>query len=502
MAEENEDKFKAINQKLDDQVAEIFNLIYGKYIAGFAVCAYYKHDDDELTFSSSKDSSGILGGLFSGSAPLVASLKTNLIKSIEVYQKFYKKVISKSKTWKNRTAFAGIKKQQKIDSSSLNIADDKFASEDDKARFEESKKPILEIIDLLNKDEYSADKVGKLSNEKANEKLTNLANKLKAIKIKSLKEPIKMKAEEKTNDTNLPDETEKEGKETIQYAINLTKHLDDEDFDKKLAATEKEIEEGKNALSDWMQKDTDAANIIKKMVKPLGNNAGQMIPLVWVYGHLGDLRAMFESLLDQRELENLLTERLNARQKKKLNKKLEAKAAISENNPVETKPGEDNKPAEATENNTEKPAEEHKEQPTEEHEEQPNEFKEKAAHLVQSIDDILKKKKASEFAQAYADWVKAVNDLFSNLAAKSSDRAKNYLEKIKDDDPYKKICSISHILATIETEDKRPSQASDEEDVDSEGRTPDDRELEDSITAKNFLGSFRSYLNESVKHYK
>lgn len=427
------------------------------------------------------------------SVPLAEDKRRLLIDAIKEFNRFYDKALQKSKIWKTMTIAEkkmAIKLQWKWDAFDA-AQSDKFTTDPDvKDRIKEYR-ALFEAIQQRS----DTGKLTSLSVEKFLAAVKEISQDISGRQIKQL-ENVKVTSEvpkvdgfsndgkgKENGEQEVPKEVEKDAGDALKSTMAMPQHVADEDYDKKLEATKKQIEEGRKALEDWMKNDEEAANIIMKAIKPIEKYKQQMLPQVWLFAHVNKLKAMFESVLEMNELYYLLTE----------------SAADEESDDAgdEQSSGADDNDAAAKSNDDQ--ANKEKE-----------EWKKKAGELLKGIDEILKKEKPSDFASAYESWGKAVTELFNNMAA--NDKLKEKLAEIKDEDPYVKLCTVGHIVTAKEEKPDNTQGGSDGEgnsESDIAGskpapESPDDVAdgeslTEESFKSVNFLSSLRNFLKESAK---
>lgn len=445
------------------------------------------------------------------SMPLAEDKRLLLAEAIKIFIDFYDNAVKKSKTWTNMKIAEkkmAIKLQWKWEAFDA-AQSDKFTTDPD------VKDRIKEYRALFEGIQKHAD-VGKLTSSTTEKFYTALKEMQSVVgdnkpgKIKQL-ENVKVTSEvpkvdgftndgkgKEAGEQEVPQEVEKDAGNAIKSTMAMPQHVADNDYDKKLTATKKQIEEGGKALEDWMKNDEDAQNLITKAAKPFEKYAKQMLPQVWLFAHVNKLKAMFESVLEMNELYYLLTE----------------SAADEESDEDDGS----EQPSGAADNDA--AAKGNADQANKEKEE----WKKKAGELLKGIDEILKKEKPSEFAAAYESWGKAVTELFNNMAA--NDKLKEKLAEIKDADPYVKLCTVGHIVTAEEKEgDMDPKEAEAKIKDALKGKNPDDLtdeeknamlnglqgqgvpediikktlNIAEAFTNKNFISSLRNFLKESAK---
>lgn len=428
------------------------------------------------------------------SVPLAEDKRRLLIEAIKEFNRLYDKALQKSKIWKTMTIAEkkmAIKLQWKWDAFEA-AQSDKFTTDPDvKDRIKEYR-ALFEAIQQRS----DTGKLTSLSTEKFLAAVKEISQDISGREIKQL-ENVKVTSEipdvdgfsndgkgKEDDEQEIPQEVEKDAGNALKSTMAMPQHVADEDYDKKLEATKKQIEEGRKALEDWMKNDEEAANIIMKAIKPIEKYKQQMLPQVWLFAHVNKLKAMFESVLEMNELYYLLTE----------------SAADEESDDA----GDEHSSGEADNNAA---AKGNDDQANKEKEE----WKKKAGELLKGIDEILKKEKPSDFASAYESWGKAVTELFNNMAA--NDKLKEKLAEVKDEDPYVKLCTVGHIVTAKEEEKPDNTQGGSDAESNSESDTagsepapesPDDVAdgeglTQESFKSVNFLSSLRNFLKESVK---
>lgn len=432
------------------------------------------------------------------SMPLAEDKRLLLAEAIKIFIDFYDNAVKKSKTWTNMKIAEkkmAIKLQWKWEAFDA-AQSDKFTTDPD------VKDRIKEYRAFFEGIQKHAD-VGKLTSSTTEKFYTAVKEMQTVVGVKDKPvitqlENVKVTSEvpkvdgftndgkgKETGEQEVPKEVEKNAGDALKSTMAMPQHVADEDYDKKLEATKKQIEEGRKALEDWMKNDPDdAANIIMKAIKPIEKYKQQMLPQVWLFAHVNKLKAMFESVLEMNELYYLLTE-----------------SAADE----ESDDAGDEQSSGAADNDA--AAKGNADQANKEKEE----WKKKAGELLKGIDELLKKEKPSEFASAYESWGKAVTELFNNMAA--NDKLKEKLAEIKDEDPYVKLCTIGHIVTAKEEEKPDNAQGGSDGEGNSESDTagskpapesPDDVAdgeglTQESFKSVNFLSSLRNFLKESVK---
>lgn len=516
MADKKQDQFAEINKKVKDQVAECFNLIWGKHIANFGLADAPIGDrasteGEEIFLTEENDEHKTVFTLYPSNVDKGTSFvnhnKKLLSEAIGIYLDFYNKSLKRSKTWRSQKAFEGAKGDYILKGESLKLKDKvEFENPEDEKTALAKASEIEKLFEIINN--YQLNRIAEYANEKAAAELTKFKQELDGIKIENFENPIPVKIvgeENKDNEQEIPQEVEKDAGNALKSTMAMPQHVADEDYDKKLEATKKQIEEGRKALEDWMKNDEEAANIIMKAIKPIEKYKQQMLPQVWLFAHVNKLKAMFESLLEYNEMYNLLLE-------------AGEETGDSSEQPSGADPsGNSNGAAE-----NDAAAKGNDDQANKEKEE----WKKKAGELLKGIDELLKKEKPSEFASAYESWGKAVTDLFNNMAA--NDALKEKLAEIKDEDPYVKLCTVGHIVTAKEGEsegDMDPKEAEAKIKDALKGKNPDDLtdeekgamlaglqgqgvpediikktlNMAEAFTNKNFLTTLRSFLKESAK---
>lgn len=510
MADKKQDQFAEINKKVKDQVAECFNLIWGKHIAHFGLADIPIGDGasasgEEIFITEKNDEQKTVFMLQPSYADKGTSFvnhnKKLLSEAIGIYLDFYNKSLKRSKTWRSQKAFEGAKGDYILKGESLKLKDKvEFENPEDEKTALAKASEIEKLFEIINN--YQLNRIAEYANEKAAAELTKFKQELDGIKIENFENPIPVKIigeENKDGEQEVPKEVEKDAGDALKSTMAMPQHVADEDYDKKLEATKKQIEEGRKALEDWMKNDEEAANIIMKAIKPIEKYKQQMLPQVWLFAHVNKLKAMFESLLEYNEMYNLL---------------LEAGEGDSSEQPSGAEPSGNGAPEnDAAAKGNDDQANKEKE-----------EWKKKAGELLKGIDEILKKEKPSDFASAYESWGKAVTELFNNMAA--NDKLKEKLAEIKDEDPYVKLCTVGHIVTAKEGEgDMDPKEAEAKIKDALKGKNPDDLtdeekgamlaglqgqgvpediikktlNMAEAFTNKNFLTTLRSFLKESAK---
>lgn len=497
MADKKQDQFAEINKKVKDQVAECFNLIWGKHIANFGLADEPIGDrasteGEEIFLTEENDEQKTVFMLYPSNADKGTSFvnhnKKLLSEAIGIYLDFYNKSLKRSKTWRSQKAFEGAKGDYILKGESLKLKDKvEFENPEDEKTALAKASEIEKLFEIINN--YQLNRIAEYANEKAAAELTKFKQELDGIKIENFENPIPVKIigeENKDDEQEIPQEVEKDAGNALKSTMAMPQHVADEDYDKKLEATKKQIEEGRKALEDWMKNDEEAANIIMKAIKPIEKYKQQMLPQVWLFAHVNKLKAMFESLLEYNEMYNLL---------------LEAGEGDSSEQPSGAEPsGNDAPENDAAAKGNDDQANKEKE-----------EWKKKAGELLKGIDEILKKEKPSDFASAYESWGKAVTELFNNMAA--NDKLKEKLAEVKDEDPYVKLCTVGHIVTAKEEEKPDNTQGGSDAESNSESDTagskpapesPDDVAdgeglTQESFKSVNFLSSLRNFLKESVK---
>lgn len=511
MADKKQDQFAEINKKVKDQVAECFNLIWGKHIANFGLADAPIGDrasteGEEIFLTKENDEQKTVFMLYPSNADKGTSFvnhnKKLLSEAIGIYLDFYNKSLKRSKTWRSQKAFEGAKGDYILKGESLKLKDKvEFENPEDEKTALAKASEIEKLFEIINN--YQLNRIAEYANEKAAAELTKFKQELDGIKIENFENPIPVKIigeENKDDEQEIPQEVEKDAGNALKSTMAMPQHVADEDYDKKLEATKKQIEEGRKALEDWMKNDEEAANIIMKAIKPIEKYKQQMLPQVWLFAHVNKLKAMFESLLEYNEMYNLL---------------LEAGEETGDGgaNDSSEQSSDGNGAAEDAAKGNDDQANKEKE-----------EWKKKAGELLKGIDEILKKEKPSDFASAYESWGKAVTELFNNMAA--NDKLKEKLAEIKDEDPYVKLCTVGHIVTAKEGEgDMDPKEAEAKIKDALKGKNPDDLtdeekgamlaglqgqgvpediikktlNMAEAFTNKNFLTTLRSFLKESAK---
>lgn len=496
MADKKQDQFAEINKKVKDQVAECFNLIWGKHIANFGLADEPIGDrasteGEEIFLTEENDEQKTVFMLYPSNADKGTSFvnhnKKLLSEAIGIYLDFYNKSLKRSKTWRSQKAFEGAKGDYILKGESLKLKDKvEFENPEDEKTALAKASEIEKLFEIINN--YQLNRIAEYANEKAAAELTKFKQELDGIKIENFENPIPVKIigeENKDDEQEIPQEVEKDAGNALKSTMAMPQHVADEDYDKKLEATKKQIEEGRKALEDWMKNDEEAANIIMKAIKPIEKYKQQMLPQVWLFAHVNKLKAMFESLLEYNEMYNLL---------------LEAGEGDSSEQPSGAEPSGNGAPENDAAKGNDDQANKEKE-----------EWKKKAGELLKGIDEILKKEKPSDFASAYESWGKAVTELFNNMAA--NDKLKEKLAEVKDEDPYVKLCTVGHIVTAKEEEKPDNTQGGSDAESNSESDTagskpapesPDDVAdgeglTQESFKSVNFLSSLRNFLKESVK---
>lgn len=503
----NNDPFAAINKQLKDQIAELFQLIWGKHIAGLSVedLGIMSEDDEETgktklyVFCKNGSSNDIT---------YIEDTKRLVIEAIDIYLLLYKQGIKLSKTWLQDVAFPDAKGDYKIALiDEGKIKKDFELSESDLEKVMEKVNKINGLREIFNNEKYSFKKMAALKHVDLKKRFELLKNELVGYEeITDFKEPIYTKAEEGDEENaDVPEEVTEPAVTAAKYVDAMADHVADEDYEQKLAETKKKIEDGKNALDKWIESDEEAKNIVFKAVKPIEKFKSQMIPLLWFMGHVGKLKAMFESIFELSNLRNLILEANEGEQEETPKQNPEGGAENTDNTSVANN--------DAGSNAQEAGGGDKENEDDSENEKKKEELLKKVQSLLAGVEELLKKEKPTEFATAYEQWGKAVTEMFNELA--ENEKLKEELEKLKDADPYEKLCKLGNIL--MRKKEEKPEEKKNEPS-DGDGAASGEESSPTQETGGNeakpqteqfnasykkvpkgpFLESFRAYLKAAI----
>ena len=495
MADPNkeQDEFAEINKKVQDQAAEIFNISYGKYITALSLCT----SGDENFSIFAVDNGHIFLNTHNGNIGVFEDNCRLLIKSFDLFDHFYNKIIKQSKTWQklplmseqvtrditfNDVKFSDFEKlefeNENIKSAIKNVCESisgliniltsngsqKTVTKESitMSKFLEIEKSLKSnakrCADVL-KDAWK-NGLGPKSEDNEISNYSDIEDDLKKISCVI----VGNKKEEKTEE--LPPEVEKAVDTVAKEVITVNDKPEDPNVAEKFKKIESDMQKTKEIVMKWAdpKKNKSMNHKLMNVIHTIGQDvASQLIPQAWIFAAMNRVKDVIGEAIAQKTLLNLLNE-VEEQGSGQAQSSGES-ADSSSNSTAETAPkdGED--------------------------ENEKKETVEKVKKLVDAVDEILQKQKPTEFKDAYRNWLKEVQEVMK--AASENEKIKEKLEKALggDSDPYKQICLLYLALTS-----------KDENEEEGEGDGSKEEPAKPAAGAENssFAWNFQNYIKESL----
>ena len=488
MADPNkeQDEFAEINKKVQDQAAEIFNISYGKYMTALSLCT----SGDENFSIFTVDNGRIFLNTHNGNIGVFEDNCRLLIKSFDLFDHFYNKIIKQSKTWQKLPLMAE-QVTRDITFEDVKFSDFEkleFENENIKSTIKNVCESIAGLINLLTsngsqktvtKESITMSKfleiekslkstakrcadvlkdawkngLGPKSEDNEISNYSDIEDDLKKISCVI----VGNKKEEKTNE--LPPEVKNAVDTVAKEVITVNDKPEDPNVAEKFKKIESDMQKTKEIVMKWAdpKKNKSMNHKLNKVIGAIGQDiSNQIIPQAWIFAAMNRVKDILGEAIAQKTFLNLLTE---------------------DEQPAENQ-NQDNNSGDEKENGN-----------SAEDENKKKENIEKVKKLVDVVDEILQKQKPSEFKDAYRNWLKEVQEVMK--AASENEKIKEKLEKALGggSDPYKQICLL-YLALTSKDEDEDAG----------EGDGSKEEPAKPTAGAENssFAWNFQNYIKESL----
>lgn len=476
MADNKDDEFAEINKKIDDQNAELFTLIFAKFVSRLGLMS--AGESNERLFDL-KDGFLTPTTNESGKLNLLQDTCNLALEACKLYELFYKKAISLSKTWKKRPVME--KADFKIKYGDVTLPDDiewsdqnygeemKKVAEEYNNFFSEIAK--ININDMCKKSNENCmnnmkilkgifEKYGKSSILSSITSTAAAAIKDKDALVKNAKDVkwpdcVAVDGEAKEED----DEGEVEVPQDVEKAVNTVAKeviaVNDKPEDPKTLDNFKKVAEDMKKTAEIVKKWTSDKNN-KAMERRLGqmfqkispSAVSEVIPQAWVYANMQKFKNAMGEAIVQKQLLNFLNE--------------------------------------SEEENSEDAAK------------KKEEMTKKVLEIVAAVDNILKKEKMNDFKNDYLKWCEMVKSAME-AALKNEKLAEKMKEVSKGNmpnDPYAKILLLATILSA---KDDKESEESEESNGETAKQPPaGDSNPPAENASFNFAQHFQNYLQNAL----
>ena len=481
MADKNQDEFAEINKKVQDQAAEVFNLLYGKYITALSMCIAGEDSGGEHWSLF-----GIRNGrlfLYPINSNKMCEFEDNcrlLAQGCDVYEYFWAKCVKQSNTWKKMALMnEPVKKNIDFKDVSSAVFDKfEFANESVKETLKSVCDSVNEFVNFLNstaaqktvtKTSFTMEKFLSLSKDLKTRAL-KCASKLKDAwkvlspeseenKITNLEDAI---SEAKkvdwisVIDEESKDEPAEEMPKEVQNAVNTVAKevitVNDKPEDPKTIENFKKVSEDMKKTAEIVKKWADDKNnkaiarrIAQTFKKISPSAVNEVIPQAWVYANMQKFKDTLGEAIVQKQLLSLLNE-------------------SDENTEDDTK--------------------------------QKEEMANKVKDVVAAVDNILKSDSLNKFKSGYLKWCDMVKNAME--AASKNDKL---MEKMKEvtkgnmpNDPYAQILLLSTVLSAKEDDADSSSDKTPPENASSGSSDGSTGGTENA----SFEWHFQNYIKESL----
>ena len=418
----------------------------------------------------------------SGNLPQIEDNRRMLINVINEYDIFYKKIIAKSAALKKEKVL-----KEKSNLSRITDALDAFPFLE-KAKF--SADITNNINACKNVYEYMFNNINftslsVMTNEKFYQEIQKIKNDLSGMSVDKIPNETKIESELEDvpavikNDYK-PDESEEQSAaevpevpseieqsvekaaEAVEAVKDHTEGIDPSKVLDNFNKTKQAVIDMEKNVNAWIEKQNSKA--LKNKLKNMQSKLKDIIGKTWGYTQLLNLKSMFGESL-RASFFNLLLED-DSQQKSETNTENSADEKEDIINNVKT--------------------------------------------IIDKVDALLTATKFEEFIKNHKTWVDEIEKAFNSIAENANDETKAKLDKIKDKDPYEKICELYSIITSKNKENSKDKTNSTDEqgnsDADTAGSRPDsedinDKEMGDGLTAESLenefvVHNFLKHLNE------